>query len=158
MLDCFCWEMYVPVKWMELILRPGRTLLQNFTACVLWLVCWLDISEVKKLCLKLRTQLDFCLSISNTSDILPICFKWQNCYVLVLTGFDFVVVCLFSGKWKDLIQQAYDDEYTKLRFCYASIKVFKYINVFALGNLIRATVFVCCTYLFCNFTWSASSI
>lgn len=75
MLDCFCWEMYVPVKWIELILHPGRTLLQNLTTCVLWLFCWLDISEVKKLCLKLRTQLDFCLSISNTSDIL---LSWVN--------------------------------------------------------------------------------
>lgn len=73
--------------------------------------------------------------------------KCQNCYTLMLTGLDFVVVvCLFSGKWKDLSQQTYDDECTKLRFCYASIKVFKYINVFALENLKRATVFACCIY------------
>lgn len=73
--------------------------------------------------------------------------KCQNCYTLMLTGLDFVVVvCLFNGKWKDLSQQTYDDECTKLRFCYASIKVFKYINVFALENLKRATVFACCIY------------
>lgn len=77
--------------------------------------------------------------------------------MLMLSGLDFVVR-LFSGKWKDQIQQAYDDEYTKLRFCYASIKVFKCISVFVLENLVIATVFACFKYLFCNFTWNASSI
>lgn len=57
--------------------------------------------------------------------------------MLMLSGLDFVVR-LFNGNWKDQIQQAYDDEYTKLRFCYASIKVFKYDTqemIFSCGKI-----------------------